>query len=176
MTIHAVARQAPVHTLQKSTRLFIRIGLLLACVAASQHSAANTKGVYVAGKGATLEQAFGQALEEGGSAKEAFWIVASGAEATRLTRSAAAQNMLRSLHTVRERGGHVYVCRSDLLRAHIKEEELVDGVASVYGYGTHEWAGLLPAKKMEIVLPKDDTQAEAILNTCSGDHQLDAHR
>jgi hypothetical protein len=75
------------------------------------------------------------------------------------------------LNAVQERGGVVYACRADLLRAGVKDDELLDGVAAIYGYRAQEWSGLLPAKKTEVVLPKEAEQAQLILKTCSGDSQ-----
>jgi hypothetical protein len=62
----------------------------------------------------------------------------------------------------------VYVCRTDLMRRHLQEEDLLDGVTSVYGYGAEEWAGLLPAKRDAIALPENIRQSQLILRTCAG--------
>lgn len=147
------------------------VGLMLASAMASQHAAAEPSRIYVAGHGTTLEQAFTQALGNATDKKDHFWIVAAGAEAGRLSKNRIGQELKRSFSAVREQGGIVYACRSDLLRAGIKEEDLMEGVASVYGYGSHEWAGLLPAKRAESVFPKDAAQSQRILSTCSGDLQ-----
>lgn len=163
--------QASAQARNKPFRLFARASLLLACAMASQHTAAKADGVYVAGQGTTLEQAFSQALADYQGKKDAFWVVAAGNEAARLIRSGAGQELQRSLNTVRERGGVVYVCRSDLLRAGLREEDLLDGVASMYGYGAHEWAGLLPAKRTEPVFPTNTAQSQRILKTCTSDAQ-----
>lgn len=175
MELHLSAmRQTSVRAWAKPLWLFAHAGLLLACVTASQHATAETSGVYVAGQGTSLEQVFGQALS-GSKGKKNFWVVAAGKEAARLSKNGAGKDLQQSLNTVRERGGVVYVCRSDLLRAGIKEEDLLDGVASVYGYGAQEWAGLLPAKRTQAVFPTDATQSQRILKTCTGDVQASSH-
>lgn len=138
--------------------------------AATGDSAGTTEGVYVAGQGVSLEQVFKQALSQHpASTHGAFWIVVAGADAARLTRTGAGTAIQGWVKSVRERGGIVYVCRSDLVRSHIKEEDLLDGVIAMYGYGTHEWAGLLPAKKEGVVLPEGAKQSQLILKTCTGD-------
>lgn len=162
---------------QPAAGLLPRLALVAICAASSHYATAADGAVYVAGKGAALEQAFRQALaENSGATKSTFWVVAAGGEAMRLTRASAGPAVLGAVKTVRERGGVVYVCRSDLLRSGIKEEDLLEGVATVYGYNPQEWAGLLPAKKVEIVLPEDTKQSQLILNTCSGENQANSQK
>lgn len=156
---------------KSAVRLFMTVGFLLISALTSQHAAAESSGIYVAGQGATLEQTFGQALGNAKGKTDPFWIVAAGTEAGRLSKSRAGQELQRSFNAVRERGGIVYACRSDLLRAGITEEDLLDGVTSVFGYGAQEWTGLLPVRRTESVLPKDEAQSQRILKTCSGDLQ-----
>jgi hypothetical protein len=54
-----------------------------------------------------------------------------------------------------------------MLKIGIKEEDLLDGVAPMYGYGAKDWAGLLPARKDNIVLPDNQKQSRLILKTCA---------
>jgi len=172
MKMHAApAQQITAYPWANLIRSSPRIAFLLICLAASHVAAAEVKDVYVAGRGVSLEQAFGNALKEVKGEKRNFWVVATGTEATRLTKDSAEQRVLRSLNAVRERGGVVYACRADLLRAGVKDDDLLDGVASIYGYGAQEWAGLLPVRKTAVVLPKEGAQAQLILATCSGDSQ-----
>jgi intracellular sulfur oxidation DsrE/DsrF family protein len=149
-------------------RHLLCIAFLLAC-AAPFHEA-HASGVYVSGKGVALDQAFKQALADNPrKSKEAFWIVVAGTEVIGLTKSGANADILGWLKSARERGGNVFVCRSDMTRGGIKEEDLLDGVVSMYGYGEKDWSGLLPAKRQEIVLPDSMKQSQLILKTCAGE-------
>jgi hypothetical protein len=150
---------------RKLVRLLLVIGLALAAPVA-----AIADGVYVAGNGTALAQAFDQALAENPrKGDKPFWVVVSGKEVASLTKSRSNADTLQKLKTAKERGAEVYVCRSDLVRAGIKEEELLEGVVSMYGYGTQDWSGLLPARKDGIALPADMRQSQLILKTCAGE-------
>lgn len=147
----------------------LRLAFALACAAFVQPAVAVAGGVYVSGQGTSAEQAFSQALTENPArSKEPFWVVVAGADVARVTRSGAGQDSQEWTRRVIERGGMVYVCRTDLMRYGLKEEDLLDGVVSVYGYGAEEWAGLLPAKKEGIILPENIKQSQLILRTCAG--------
>ena len=153
-----------------SFAMLLRLALLLVCAMAGHAASAASGGVYIAGQGMSLEQAFEQALaEHPGAARDTFWIVAAGDEAARLAGTGSGSALSEALKKVRGRGGVVYVCRSDMMIKGIKEEDLPEGVASVYGYGSQEWAGLLPARKEGVVLPENLQQSQLILRTCAGD-------
>lgn len=164
----------PKHLPGKAPATFVRtlaqIALSAALIAAVPAAVA-ADNVYVAGQGNTVDQAFTQALaENAGKTKNHFWIVVAGPDVARFTKAKAGAGIAERVKTVRARGGVVFVCRSDLNRQGVREEDLLDGVASVYGYGTQDWAGLLPAKREEgLAMPKDMKQSELILKTCSGD-------
>ena len=145
------------------------LALALAFAAPFQHAAA-AGGVYVSGQGIGLDQAFRQALTENSAGSGApFWIVVAGAEIARVTKGGATGEIAGWMKTVRERGGLVYVCRADMMRAGIKEEELLEGVVSMYGYGARDWTGLLPARQDGIALPDNMGQSQLILKTCAGE-------
>lgn len=145
-------------------RLLLVIGLALAAPIA-----ATAGGVYVAEQGRPLAQAMDQALADNPQKSGApFWIVVSGSESALLTTRQSTPDMRQMLKTAKERGAEVYVCRSDLMRAGIREDELLDGVVAMYGYGPQDWAGLLPARKDGIALPTDMKQSQRILSTCAG--------
>lgn len=125
-------------------------------------------GVYIADQSFSIEQAFGQALAESGGRTDArFWVIVSGADAGRMTKSGAGAQVAEWVQRVRERGGIVYVCRSDLMRHGINEDELLDGVEQAYGYSAKDWAGLMSARK-DMALPESIQQSQLILRTCSG--------
>lgn len=146
-------------------RLLIVIGLAIAAPAV-----AIAGGVYVAGEGVSLTQALAQALAENPKkSDQPFWIVVSGTESGLLTKTRSNHDMRNMVRTAKERGAEIYVCRSELVRAGIKEEDLLDGVVSMYGYRQQDWAGLLPARKDGIALPADMKQSQRILKTCTGD-------
>lgn len=146
-------------------RLLLVIGLALAAPVA-----AFAGGVYVAGQDTALSQAFGQALADNPQKSgKPFWIVVAGRDTALLTKTRSSPETRHLLKTAKDRGAEVYVCRSDLVRAGIKEDELLDGVVSMYGYGPQDWAGLLPARKDGIALPSDMKQSQLILKTCVGE-------
>ncbi|WP_420474906.1 hypothetical protein [Noviherbaspirillum sp. ST9] len=146
-------------------RALIVIGLAIAAPAV-----AVAGGVYVAGEGVPLGQALGQALADNPKKSDKpFWVVVSGTDAGLLTKTRSDPDIRSMVKTAKERGAEIYVCRSDLVRVGIKEEELLDGVVSMYGYGTQDWAGLLPARKDGIALPTDMKQSQRILKTCAGE-------
>jgi hypothetical protein len=151
---------------RKLLRLLLVVGLVLAAPVA-----AVAGGVYVAGQGTGLAQTFSHALADNPRKSERpFWVVVAGTDAAGLTKTRATPETRQSLKTAKERGAEVYVCRSDLVRAGIKDEELLDGVVSMYGYGHEDWSGLLPARRVDgIALPADMKQSQRILNTCMGD-------
>lgn len=129
---------------------------------------AHADGVYIAVPGASVEQVLGQALADNGVKKSAFWIVISGDEVVRVTKKGAGPAIRTKMKTVLARGGEAYACRSDLNRAGIREEDLLDGVVAMYGYSERDWAGLLPPRKEGIALPADMKQSQLILQTCAG--------
>lgn len=146
-------------------RLLIVAGLALAAPVA-----AFAGGVYVAGQGSPLAQAMGKALADNPQKSDKpFWIVVAGTDAALLTKSRSDADTRRLLKTAKDRGAEVYVCRSDLVRAGIRDDELLDGVVSMYGYGPQDWTGLLPARKDGIALPADMVQSQRILKTCAGE-------
>jgi hypothetical protein len=133
-----------------------------------EQASAAAGGVYVSTQSSDLGQTFGQALAENPArARTPFWIVVAGPGVARMTRKDAGAEVTDWMKTVRARGGIVYVCRSDMLKTGIKEEDLLDGVAPMYGYGAKDWAGLLPARKDNIVLPDNQKQSRLILKTCA---------
>lgn len=146
-------------------RVLIVIGLVIAAPAV-----AVAGGVYVAGEGVPLGQALGQALADNPKKSEQpFWVVVSGTDAGLLTKTRSNPDMRHMVKTAKERGAEIYVCRSELVRAGIKEDELLDGVVSMYGYAPQDWAGLLPVRKDGIALPADMKQSQRILKTCAGE-------
>lgn len=150
---------------RKILRLLLMVGLVLAAPVA-----AIAGGVYVAGQGTALDQAFVQALADNPrKAVKPFWIVVAGNDAARLTKERSTPDIRQQLKSAKERGAEVYVCRSDLVRMGVKEEDLLDGVVSMYGYGAQDWSGLLPARKDGIALPEDMKQSQLILKTCAGE-------
>lgn len=156
-------------TPRKFVRACARAALLLGCASVLHPAHAAAGDVYVAGQGNSLEQTFVQALAENpGKKKESFWIVVAGADAARLSKAKAGPELTERVKAVRARGGVVYVCRSELTRAGIKETDLLDGVAPVYGYDSQDWAGLLPARKDGIALPESSQKSQLILKTCTG--------
>jgi len=159
---HARRRASHRHPL---LRLLIVIGLAIASPVV-----AYAGGVYVAEQGVPVVKAMGQALAENPQKSDKpFWIVVSGADTALLTKSRASADTRQMVRTAKERGAEIYVCRSDLVRAGIKEEDLLDGVVAMYGYGPQDWSGLLPARKDGIALPVDMTQSQRILKTCAGE-------
>ena len=154
----------------KAAKSIAAVLLAFVCATPLQQAAAAAAGVYVSGQGLSLEQAFQQALAENpGKAGAPFWIVVAGGEVARMTRNSPTSELAGSMKTVRERGGLVYVCRSDMMRAGIKEEDLLEGVVSMYGYGPKDWTGLLPARQDGLVLPDNMRQSQMILRTCTGE-------
>lgn len=148
-------------------RRLMHLALLMACAVPLHQATAG--GVYVSGQGTPLDQAFGRALAENPrKTNDVFWIVVAGAEVNGLTKKGANADILGWLKSARERGGMVFVCRSDLNRGGIREEDLLDGVTAMYGYGVQDWAGLLPARREEVALPDNMKQSQLILNTCTG--------
>jgi predicted peroxiredoxin len=146
-------------------RLLIVIGLAIAAPAV-----AVAGGVYVAGEGVPLGQALGQALADNPkNSGQPFWVVVSGSDTGLLTKTRSNPDTRHMVRTAKDRGAEIYVCRSDLVRAGIREEELVDGVVSMYGYGQQDWSGLLPARKDGFALPTDMKQSQRILKTCAGE-------
>jgi len=160
------------HITQKTSRaylpIFKQLALCIAFAAAFTPARAETDGVYVAGKGSSVEQTFNQALADTQGKKQAFWIVVSGPDVVRFSKGKANAALVDKVKMVRAKGGVVFVCRSDLNRNRVREEDLVDGVASVYGYGSQDWAGLLPAKREDVALPEGVQQSSLIIKTCSG--------
>lgn len=126
-------------------------------------------GVFIAGQGIGMQQTFNEALTANpAKSPEPFWVVVSGEDIKQMTKNGAGADSKEWIRQVVERGGFVYVCRNDLMQNGVKEEDLLDGVTSVYGYGADEWAGLLPAKKEGILLPDNIKQSQLILRTCAG--------
>lgn len=157
-------RLASVHRVASVTGMAIA----LACMGSARPAIAGG-GVFIAGQGSAMEQTFNEALTANpAKSKEPFWVVVAGNDIKRMTKSGAAQEDKEWIKSVNARGGMIYVCRNDLMRNGLKEEDLLDGVRSVYGYGADEWAGLLPAKKEGILLPENIKQSQLILRTCAG--------
>lgn len=153
-------------------RMVIRLAFCAACTIAAGRVAATEGGVYVADQGIPIDQAFHQALAENpGKPGEPFWVIVADADVARVTKEKADQDILAWVKRVRERGGIIYVCRSDLMRHGIEEEQLLDGVTQVYGYGTEDRSGLPPIRKEELVLPESTRQSRLILKTCADDDQ-----
>lgn len=146
-------------------RLLIVLGLALATPVV-----AFAGGVYVAGEGVPLAQAMEQALADNPrKSDKPFWIVVSGQDSASLTKSHSSPDTQQMVRTAKARGAEIYVCRFELVRAGIREEDLLDGVVSMYGYGPQDWSGLLPARKDGIALPADMKQSQRILKTCAGE-------
>ena len=148
----------------------LQVAVMIGLALAAPVAAIAGGGVYIAGQGSSLAQALGQALADnprksGGP----FWVIVTGTEITRLTKSGTSADMQGELRNAFERGAEVYACRSDMTRHGIKDEDLVDGVVPMYGYGQQDWSGLLPARKERIALPLDMTQSQRILKTCAGE-------
>lgn len=139
----------------------------IGCVLAAPHAAAAPGGIYVAGPDSGLEKAFTQALADNPvKSSSTFWVVVAGKEIAKTTKSGASADVVRWVNTAHARGGHVYVCRTDMMNAGFKEGDLLDGVISMYGYDAKDWAGLLPARKEGIVLPDNMRQSQQILSAC----------
>lgn len=153
-------------------RIFRNLLLPLAALALmfAAPAGAFANGVYVAGQGVTLTQALSQALaENAGSKKAAFWVVVAGDQIKLATKKGTSADVQEKLKTVLARGGQVYACRSDMAHAGIKDEDLLEGVISMYGYSERDWSGLLPARPDRIQLPQDMKQSQLILKTCAGE-------
>lgn len=152
-------------------RILQKMALSIACAAAFSPAYAEADGVYVAEKENSVDQVFNQALAAHQGKKQAFWIVVAGPDVVRFSKAKANATLIDKVKAVRAKGGVVFVCRSDLNRNRVREEDLVDGVASVYGYGPQDWAGLLPAKREEVALPQGVQQSSLIIKTCSGNEK-----
>lgn len=156
----------------KAAKSIAAVLLALVFAAPLQQAAAAASGVYVSGQGLALEQAFQQALADNpGKNGAPFWIIVAGGEIASMTKGGTTSALAGSMKMVRERGGLVYVCRSDMIRAGIKEEDLLEGVVSMYGYGPKDWSGLLPARQDALVLPDNMHQSQMILRTCAGEQK-----
>ncbi|WP_292933459.1 hypothetical protein [Noviherbaspirillum sp.] len=154
----------------KTARCIRALTWLMICALPAAHALASDGGIYVAGQGTSIDQTFKQALaDSSGQPTDRFWVVVAGSNVRQLARGGANKDVLAWVQRVRERGGMVYVCRADLAREGVKEDELLDGVAEIYGYGKKDWAGLLPARKEGIVLPDSMRHSQLILKTCMGD-------
>jgi intracellular sulfur oxidation DsrE/DsrF family protein len=151
-------------------RLMARLALFLGCTVGAGYAFAGDGAVYVSGQGFSIDQAFNQAFAENpAKSKDRFWIIVAGDEVGRLTKSEANKDVQAWVERARARGGIIYACRSDLARHAITEDELLHGVAEIYGYGTRDWSGLLPAKRDGIILPQNILQSQQILKTCADD-------
>jgi len=160
-----VSRRAARSARHPLLRLLVVVGLALAAPVA-----AFAGGVYVAGQGTSFGKVMGQALSDNPKkSDQPFWIVVSGSDAALLTRSRSSPDTRQMVKTARDRGAEVYVCRSDLVSAGIRDDELIDGVVPMYGYAQKDWSGLLPARKDGIALPADMKQSQRILSSCGGD-------
>lgn len=155
---------------RRGMRALAQLSLMLAGAAPAAQSLASDEAVYVAGRGTSVEQAFNQALTNTAhEPNDRFWVVVSGGDVRRVTRGRADKDVLAWVQRVREQGGMVYVCRGDLAREGIREDELLDGVAEIYSYDKKDWSGLLPARKEGIILPESMRQSQLILKTCAGE-------
>lgn len=136
----------------------------------SSPALAEDGGVYVSGQGFTLEQAVDQALAESARRdNERFWIVVSGSEVGRVTKTGAGGEIVERIRKVRDLGGAVYVCQSDLARHAISEEELLEGVERISGYGTP--APGFPAAQAGSGLPSSVPQSRLILRSCADEEE-----
>lgn len=148
-----------------------RVAVLVALLAfpVVEASAANAEegGVYISGQGASFDQAVAQALAERSRENARFWIVVSGSEVGKLTRSPVNAEVAERIRQLRELGGAIYVCESDLERQAISEDELLDGVERVAGYGTAKPG--FPAPQPESGLPASTAQNRLILRSCADD-------
>jgi intracellular sulfur oxidation DsrE/DsrF family protein len=146
----------------------IAAAVLLACTAV-QASAANAQegGVYISGQGASFDQAVEQALAERSRQNARFWIVVSGSEVGKLTRSPVNAEVAERIRELRELGGVIYACESDLERQAISEDELLDGVERVAGYGAAKPG--FPVAQAENGLPASVPQTRLILRSCAED-------
>lgn len=152
----------PAHIMQRALSVF---GLVLLAPAT-----AFAGGVYVAGQDKPVAQAFAEALADNPQKSDKpFWVVVAGRDVALLTKTRSNADMLKKLKTAKDRGAEVYVCRSDLVRAGIRDDDLLDGVVPMYGYAPQDWSGLLPARKDGIALPADMKQSQLILKTCAGE-------
>lgn len=165
----------PVRTASSAGMFFRKMAHAVIWVSAmipAHYATAESGGVYVAGQGSGLDQAFKQALAAHPHKEDKpFWIVIAGKEVSRVTKGGAGPSVTGWVNTVRERGGLMYVCRSDMMKAGIKEGDLLEGVISMYGYSAKDWAGLLPARKEGITLPTNMQQSQLILKTCAGEEK-----
>lgn len=152
----------PAHILQ---RTLSAIGLVVLAPAT-----ALAGGVYVAGQDKPAAQAFAEALADNPQKSDKpFWVVVAGRDVALLSKTRSNADIQKKLKTAKDRGAEVYVCRSDLVRAGIRDDELLDGVVPMYGYAPQDWSGLLPARKDGIALPADMKQSQLILKTCAGE-------
>lgn len=147
----------------------IAVAALLA-FAAVEASAANAEegGVYISGQGASFDQAVAQALAERSRENARFWIVVSGSEVGKLTRNPANAEMAERIRQLRELGGVIYACDSDLERQAISEDELLDGVERVAGYGATRPG--FPVAQPESGLPAGNSQNRLILRSCADEN------
>ncbi|MGH8808348.1 MAG: hypothetical protein ACREX0_10760 [Noviherbaspirillum sp.] len=155
----------------------MRLALLLACIAPVPGAHAQTGLVYVSGQGFSVSETLRQALAENQrSSPDSFWVVITGADVALLTKAKASVDIRSAVQRVRERGGFVYVCDSDLALHRIHEEELLDGVARVRGYQAPEQAGLpdaaplgaaRPPVEEDLSLPESMRQSRLIWKACA---------
>jgi hypothetical protein len=130
--------------------------------------------VYVAGQTFTLEQALSQALAENpADTKQRFWVVVSGRDAARLGRSDADSGLLDSIKRVRERGGLIYVCQSDMMAHGITPSDLIPQVAPIQGFGAPASGSAQPPQP-ERLLPQDLQHARLILRSCADSNASDS--
>jgi intracellular sulfur oxidation DsrE/DsrF family protein len=141
---------------------------LLAFVAmASPAVMAEEGGVYISGQGVSFDQAVTQALAERSHENVRFWIVVSGSEVGKLTRSPANVEVAERIRQLRELGGVIYACESDLEQQSISEDELLDGVERVAGFGAAKPG--FPVPQPESGLPASNVQNRLILRSCAGE-------
>ncbi len=154
----------------KPGRCLPAIVFALLCAVPLQQVEAASGDVYVSGQGIAVEQAVQQALMENPrESKEAFWIIVAGPAIAEVTKNGSGQGIREALRQVRERGGMVYACRADLARYGVREEDLLDGVIAVSGYGANDLAAAQAPATDGIALPESTRRSQLIFRTCADD-------
>ena len=124
--------------------------------------------VYLAGQAFTLEQALSQALAENpADSKRRFWVVVAGRDALLATADANV-GVRDSIKRIQQRGGIIYVCRSDMQAHGIKSSDLIPGAAPVQGFGgPPAESSSSPLTQSDRALPSDLQHARLILRSCA---------
>lgn len=149
-------------------RALVRASFLSACMLFGQPAGAQDGAIYISGQGVSLRAAFDRALAENeSSGKQAFWVIVSGYDIVRVTKSGVGRNIQEPMQRIHERHGLIYVCQSDMAFYGIKETDLLEGVKAVRGFSKKVAPDRLPLKQTGIVMPTNMAQAERILRTCA---------